>query len=53
MAQHELDEGFPDIHELFRFYATTYFQPEGSLGACSVHWSSSRMTLCAAIPPSL
>ena len=36
---------FVDIHELFQFYAATYFLPIGCLGACSVHWSSARMTL--------
>ncbi len=34
---------FPDIHALFLHYNRLYF--DESLGACSVEWSSSRMTL--------
>ena len=34
---------FPDVHALFRHYNELYFG--GALGACSVEWSSSRMTL--------
>jgi hypothetical protein len=32
----------PDIHLLFQHYSDLYF--DGELGACSVEWSSSRMT---------
>lgn len=38
---------FPDIHALFLHYNRLYF--DESLGACSVEWSSSRMTLCAGL----
>lgn len=38
---------FPDLHALFLHYNTLYF--DNTLGACSVEWSSSRMTLCAGI----
>ena len=34
---------FPDVHALFLHYNQLYF--DESLGACSVEWSSSRMTL--------
>lgn len=34
---------FPDVHALFLHYNRLYF--DESLGACSVEWSSSRMTL--------
>lgn len=34
---------FPDVHALFLQYNTLYF--DNGLGACSVEWSSSRMTL--------
>lgn len=34
-----------DIHSLFQHYSYVYF--EDDLGACSVEWSSARMTLCA------
>ena len=34
---------FPDVHALFLHYNELYF--DGCLGACSVEWSSSRMTL--------
>lgn len=34
---------FPDVHALFLRYNRLYF--EDQLGACSVEWSSSRMTL--------
>lgn len=34
---------FPDVHALFLHYNHLYF--DESLGACSVEWSSSRMTL--------
>lgn len=37
------DEEFPDIHALYRHYNDLYFG--GLLGACSVEWSTSRMTL--------
>lgn len=37
---------FPDVHALFLHYNALYF--DDSLGACSVEWSSSRMTLYAA-----
>lgn len=33
----------PDIHALFVHYNDLYF--DGHLGACSVEWSTSRMTL--------
>jgi hypothetical protein len=32
----------PDIHSLFQHYSDLYFS--GDLGACSVEWSSGRMT---------
>jgi hypothetical protein len=35
-------EPFPDIHALFQYYNELYF--DNSLGACSVQWSSGRMT---------
>ena len=38
-------EGHADIHELYALYNALYF--DGALGACSVQWSSPRMTLCA------
>eukprot|EP00850_Spirogloea_muscicola_P009956 SM000057S18386 [mRNA] locus=s57:384778:389245:+ [translate_table: standard] len=41
----ELLDPCPDIHALFRHYSQLYFGD--ALGACSVHWSSPRMTLCA------
>ena len=34
---------FPDVHALFLHYNRLYFDEQ--LGACSVEWSSSRMTL--------
>ena len=34
---------FPDVHALFLQYNRLYFDEQ--LGACSVEWSSSRMTL--------
>lgn len=34
---------FPDVHALFLLYNRLYF--DESLGACSVEWSSNRMTL--------
>ena len=34
---------FPDVHALFLHYNALYF--DNSLGACSVEWSSGRMTL--------
>lgn len=34
---------FPDLHALFLHYNALYF--DNSLGACSVEWSSGRMTL--------
>lgn len=34
-----------NVHALFSYYNTLYFDDE--LGACSVEWSSSRMTMCA------
>ena len=34
---------FPDVHALFLHYNGLYF--DNRLGACSVEWSSSRMTL--------
>ena len=36
-----------DIFALFEHYNGTYF--EGQLGACSVEWSSKRMTLCGGV----
>jgi hypothetical protein len=36
-------EPVPDIFALYMLYNELYFN--NSLGACSVHWSSSRMTL--------
>lgn len=43
MDEFELLEPHPDIHALFQHYAHIYFQDK--LGACSVEWSSKRMTL--------
>ena len=37
-----------DVHALFVHYNTLYF--DSQLGACSVQWSSNRMTLCVPIP---
>ena len=34
---------FPDIHSLFQHYNSLYFGD--SLGACSVEWSTARMTV--------
>jgi hypothetical protein len=34
---------FPDVHAMFVYYNELYF--EGKLGACSVEWSTNRMTL--------
>eukprot|EP01001_Neometanema_parovale_P006159 NODE_2538_length_1395_cov_87.165881_g2413_i0.p1 GENE.NODE_2538_length_1395_cov_87.165881_g2413_i0~~NODE_2538_length_1395_cov_87.165881_g2413_i0.p1 ORF type:complete len:389 (-),score=63.49 NODE_2538_length_1395_cov_87.165881_g2413_i0:137-1303(-) len=42
-------DGFPDVHELFLYYDTTYFDNQLSTRAVSVKWSSKRMTLCAGI----
>lgn len=39
----------PDVHALFQYYNQLYF--DGELGACSVEWSSSRMTMCAPSRP--
>lgn len=36
-----------DIHALFLHYADLYFG--GGLGACSVEWSSRRMTSCGGV----
>ncbi|PRW20898.1 sprT-like domain-containing Spartan [Chlorella sorokiniana] len=46
LTEEELDllEPAPDIHTLFVHYNKLYF--EAKLGACSVEWSSSRMTSC-------
>ena len=33
---------FPDLHALFLYYSKLYFK--NKLGACSVQWSSHRMT---------
>lgn len=40
-----------DVHSLFCHYNRLYFDDQ--LGACSVQWSSSRMTLCVNVllPP--
>ncbi|EFN55909.1 hypothetical protein CHLNCDRAFT_52181 [Chlorella variabilis] len=43
----ELLEPHPDIHALFVHYNSLYF--EEKLGACSVEWSSARMTLCGGV----
>eukprot|EP00898_Chlorokybus_atmophyticus_P006954 jgi/Chlat1/725/Chrsp104S01201 len=40
-------EEWPDMHALFCHYSRLYF--DDMLGACSVHWSSGRMTLCAGV----
>ncbi|GAB4819387.1 hypothetical protein N2152v2_006433 [Parachlorella kessleri] len=37
----------PDIHALFCHYNDLYF--DSQLGACSVEWSSARMTLCGGV----
>lgn len=43
-SQHEaLEVESLDIHALFQYYNDLYF--EKSLGACSLQWSSGRMTL--------
>lgn len=36
-----------DVHALFAHYNDLYFN--GLIGACTVEWSSSRMTLCAGV----
>lgn len=41
----KMDSPHPDVHALFRHYDALYF--DGELGACSVEWSSDRMTRCA------
>lgn len=33
----------PDVHSLFAYYNDLYFN--GKLGACSVEWSTKRMTM--------
>ncbi|KAL4428844.1 hypothetical protein ABPG77_005282 [Micractinium sp. CCAP 211/92] len=43
----ELLDPHPDIHALFVHYNSLYFQDK--LGACSVEWSSARMTLCGGV----
>ena len=43
----ELLEPHPDVHALFVHYNTLYFG--GRLGACSVEWSSRRMTRCGGV----
>ena len=42
LAEEDVLEPHPDIHALFCYYNSLYFGD--SLGACSVSWSSSRMT---------
>lgn len=46
-AELELLDPHPDIHALFVHYNSLYFGD--SLGACSVEWSSGRMTLCGGV----
>ncbi|PSC74929.1 sprT-like domain-containing Spartan [Micractinium conductrix] len=43
----ELLDPHPDIHALFCHYNTLYFDEK--LGACSVEWSSGRMTSCGGV----
>lgn len=43
MCEFDLIDPCPDVHALFVLYNGLYF--EGKLGACSVEWSSKRMTL--------
>ncbi|KAJ7545145.1 hypothetical protein O6H91_09G109300 [Diphasiastrum complanatum] len=47
VGEADLFDPNPDIHALFMHYNHLYFDQK--LGACSVAWSSSRMTLCAGI----
>ncbi|KAH9305124.1 hypothetical protein KI387_009528, partial [Taxus chinensis] len=49
MSMHEADllDPNPDIHALFCHFNQLYFG--NALGACTVDWSSKRMTLCAGI----
>lgn len=44
-------EPCPDIYALFAYYNDLYF--ENKLGACSVEWSTGRMTLCVAFSVSV
>jgi hypothetical protein len=39
----------PDIHQLFSYYNDVYFQ--GKLSACTVAWSSLRMSLYVCLIP--
>ena len=39
----DLYDPHPDINNLFSYYNSMYFQ--GSLGACSVEWSSAKMVM--------
>ena len=43
----EVLDPHPDIHALFCHYNELYF--DNQLGACSVEWSSARMTLCGGV----
>lgn len=47
MQDADLLDPNPDIHALFCHYNHLYFND--ALGACTVDWSSKRMTLCAGI----
>jgi hypothetical protein len=42
-AELEALDPHPDVHALFSHYNSTYF--DDCLGACSVEWSTKRMTL--------
>ncbi|CAA6664838.1 unnamed protein product [Spirodela intermedia] len=47
LAEEDVLDPHPDIHALFCYYNSLYFGE--SLDACSVSWSSSRMTRCAGV----
>lgn len=47
LKEEDLLDPNPDIHALFCHYDELYFS--NALGACTVDWSSKRMTLCAGV----
>jgi len=47
LKEEDLLDPNPDIHALFCHYNELYFR--NALGACTVDWSSKRMTLCAGV----
>lgn len=47
LSEEDVWEPEVDVHALFVHYNDLYFN--GSIGACTVEWSSSKMTLCAGV----